>query len=222
MFSAGLDRLENIGGVDFVVARGSDGIGAQVGECIDRDAGCAWFERRQPWWPERTLRVPLTDIVSIGSHVRILTSLDGTTWTPRTSGTTTAFLSGIAWDGDQFVVVGDTLYLTSPDGASWTPHAWGALPAAAAIAWNGHDFVAVGDHGAILTSTDGLTWTQVPALTNHPLTAVAAGGFPNVQFVAVSNFGDLIYSSDSIFVDSFEALAGEHPSLHVAVLPRNR
>jgi hypothetical protein len=162
-----------------------------------------------------------SQFVSVGSHGRIMTSPDGETWTPQTSGTT-AFLSGIAWDGHQFVVVGDTAFLTSPDAATWTVHAWGALPAAAAIAWNGHDFVAVGDHGAILSSTDGVSWTQVPALTNHPLSAVAASGFPVVRFVAAGGLGDLLYSDDDVFMDTFEAVPGKRPSLHVAVLPRNR
>jgi len=159
--------------------------------------------------------------VSVGSHGRIMTSPDGTTWTPQASGTT-AFLSGIAWDGHQFVVVGDTAFLTSPDAATWTAHAWGALPAAAAIAWNGHAFVAVGDHGAILSSTDGVGWDQVPALTNHPLSAVTGSGGPVGRFVATGDFGDLLYSNDDVFVDSFEAAAGKRPSLRVVALPGNR
>jgi hypothetical protein len=150
-----------------------------------------------------------------------MTSPDGEAWTPQTSGTT-AFLSGIAWDGHQLVVVGDTAFVTSPDAATWTAHAWGALPAAAAIAWNGHDFVAVGDHGAVLSSFDGLGWTQLPALTNHPLSAVAASAYPDVRFVAAGDLGDLLYGNDDVFMDTFEAVPGKRPSLHVVVLPRNR
>jgi hypothetical protein len=162
-----------------------------------------------------------SQFVSVGSHGRIMTSPDGATWTPQTSGTT-AFLSGIAWDGHQFVVVGDTAFLTSADAASWTAHPWGALPAAAAIAWGGHEFVAVGDHGAILSSSDGVSWAQVPALTNHPLSAVAGSGDPVVRFVAVGNRGDVLYANDDIFFDTFEAVPGMRLSLHVAVLPDNR
>jgi len=101
-------------------------------------------------------------------------------------------------------------------------HAWGALPAASAIAWNGHDFVAVGDHGAILFSTDGVNWARVPTLTNHPLSAVAASAFPVIRFVAAGDLGDLLYGNDDVFMDTFEAVPGRRPSLHVAVLPRNR
>jgi photosystem II stability/assembly factor-like uncharacterized protein len=144
-----------------------------------------------------------SQFVSVGLHGRILTSPDGATWTPQSSGTTST-LSGIAWDGNQFVVVGATAFLTSPDAATWTPHAWGVLPPATAIAWNGHHFVAVGDDGAMLFSSDGINWTQVPPLTNHGLSAVAAGGFPEVQFVAAGRCGDLLYGTDEIFMDTFE------------------
>lgn len=32
---------------------------------LDRDAGCAWLERRRRFWPERTLAVPFADIAAI-------------------------------------------------------------------------------------------------------------------------------------------------------------
>ena len=59
-------------------------------------------------------------------------------------------------------------------------------------------------------------------MTNHPLSAVAASGFPVVRFVAAGDLGDLLYSNDDVFMDTFEVVAGKRPSLHVAVLPRNR
>jgi hypothetical protein len=187
------------------------------------DGGVTWKDHSLMTTTDR-LQAALwngSQFVSVGSHGRVMTSPNGETWTPQTSGTT-AFLSGIAWNGHQFVVVGDTAFLTSPDAATWTAHAWGGLPAAAAIAWNGHAFVAVGDHGAILLSTDGISWTQVPALTNHPLSAVAASGDPVIRFVAAGDLGDLLYSNDEVFMDTFESVPGRRPSLHVAVLPRNR
>jgi photosystem II stability/assembly factor-like uncharacterized protein len=161
-----------------------------------------------------------SQFVSVGSHGRVMTSADGATWTTQSSGTT-ASLSGIAWDGQQFVVVGDTEFLTSPDAAAWTAHPWGTLPAASAIAWNGHHFVAVGANGAMLFSADAIDWTQVPPVTNHTLTAIAAGGSPDVQFVAVGTLGDLLYSTDEVFVDSFELVPSKRPSLRVATLPRS-
>jgi hypothetical protein len=187
------------------------------------DGGVTWKDHSLMTTTDRLQAVLWngSQFVSVGSHGRVMTSPDGATWTAQTSGTT-AFLSGIAWDGHQFVVVGDSAFLTSPDAVTWTVHAWGALPAAAAIAWNGHDFVAVGDHGAILSSTDGVNWSQVPALTNHPLSAVAASGSPAVRFVAAGGLGDLIYSNDDVFMDTFEVVPGRRPSLQTAVLPWNR
>ena len=70
----------------------------------------------------------------------------------------------------------------------------------------------------MLFSSDGINWAQIPALTNHGLSAVAAGGFPKVQFVAAGRFGDLLYSTDEIFVDTFENQSGIHPSMR-AVTP---
>jgi photosystem II stability/assembly factor-like uncharacterized protein len=187
------------------------------------DGGATWKDHSLMTTTDRLQDVLWngSQFVSVGSHGRIMTSPAGETWTPQMSGTT-AFLSGIAWDGHQFVVVGDTAFLTSPDAATWTAHDWGALPAAAAITWNGHDFVAVGDHGAILSSADGVNWAQVPALTNHPLSAVAGSARPVVRFVAVGGLGDLLYANDEVFVDTFEAAPGKRPSLHVATLPVKR
>ena len=75
--------------------------------------------------------------------------------------------------------------------------------------------------GAIAPS-DGVSWAQVPALTNHPLSAIAASAYPVVRFVAAGDLGDLLYSNDEVFTDTFEVVAGKRPSLQVAVLPRNR
>jgi photosystem II stability/assembly factor-like uncharacterized protein len=58
--------------------------------------------------------------VAVGDRGTILTSTDGATWTPRTSGTT-EWLRDITFGNNQFVAVGfnDTI-LTSPDGTTWT------------------------------------------------------------------------------------------------------
>jgi hypothetical protein len=52
----------------------------------------------------------------------VLTSPDGVTWTPQSSGTT-ARLNAVTWTGGgRFVAVGDSgTILTSPDGFFWTP-----------------------------------------------------------------------------------------------------
>ena len=184
------------------------------------DGGSTWKDRSIPSATDGLQAVFWNggQFVSVGLHGRILTSPDGATWTSRTSDTTST-LSSIAWDDHQFVVAGATAFVTSPDAVTWTPHDWGALPAATAIAWNGHHFVAVGDNGAMLFSSDGINWLQVPSLTNHGLSTVAAGGFPQVQFVAGDRFGDLLYGTDEVFSSAFEAQSGIRPSMTHAALP---
>ena len=58
--------------------------------------------------------------VSVGNSGTILTSLNGTTWTERTSGTW-VYLRGVTSGNGLFVTVGESgTILTSPDGNSWT------------------------------------------------------------------------------------------------------
>jgi hypothetical protein len=63
--------------------------------------------------------------VAVGDGGAILTSPDGVTWTPRTSGTSNT-LFGVTYGNGLFVAVGDGgAILTSPDGVNWTPRTSG-------------------------------------------------------------------------------------------------
>jgi len=68
---------------------------------------------------------------------------------------------GIAYGNGQFVAVGATIQ-TSADGANWTSHP-NNLAQLYGIAYGNGQFVAVGTvgygYGAVITSTDGVTWT---------------------------------------------------------------
>ena len=125
----------------------------------------------------------------------ILTSPDGTAWTPQTSGVGNGSLNGITWSGSQFVAVGHDnstgagAILTSPDGITWTPQTSGlANGQLNGIVWSGSQFVAVGygygtGGGAILTSPNGTTWTrQTSGVGSATLFGIAGSGS---QFVAV-------------------------------------
>ena len=57
--------------------------------------------------------------VAVGSGGTILTSTDGTTWTPRTSGTNGTF-SEVIYGNSIFMAVSGGTVFTSPDGATWT------------------------------------------------------------------------------------------------------
>jgi hypothetical protein len=128
----------------------------------------------------------------------ILTSPDGITWTPRTSGTPNG-LRSIVWNGSQFVVVGGNpgvsgTILTSPDGINWT------TPIVTSnflvnITWDGSQFVAVGFAGTILTSPDGINWTPQFTGTANNLTGINWNGS---LFVAVGQDGITLISADGV------------------------
>ena len=123
----------------------------------------------------------------------IRTSPDGITWTTRTfSDSDNITFRGAVWDGLQFVIVGkyynhtapagwQGCIYTSPDGANWTRHFGGGTQRnneLQAVAAGGGGLVAVGNKGAILQSTDGITWSSVtvPDLSSTILEGVAFGG----------------------------------------------
>jgi len=89
----------------------------------------------------------------------VMTSADGVTWTERPSGMA-QWARGVAYGAGRFVIVaaGGT-NLTSVDGLDWTPTPSGTPNALWEVAFGNNTFVAVGDN-AILSSADGLAWTQ--------------------------------------------------------------
>jgi hypothetical protein len=120
--------------------------------------------------------------VAVGSKGRIVTSPDGTTWTPRSSGVDVG-LESVAFGGSRFVAVGSAgTVLGSRDGLTWAPVA--SLPAET-IMWHvlftGDRFVAVGggvSTGAVsLTSSDGERWFEIPSPpSSYTFRGVAHGG----------------------------------------------
>ncbi len=95
--------------------------------------------------------------VAVGSGGTILSSPDGTTWTPQASGTSVE-LSGVAFGNGLFVAVGSQgSILTSPDGTMWTPRSSGKTSSLGSIAYGNGIFVVSG--ASTLTSQDGLQWT---------------------------------------------------------------
>jgi hypothetical protein len=105
-------------------------------------------------------------ITVTGSAGAIFTSLNGFDWEQQNSGAN-ANLGRVKWCGNQFVVIGsEGAILTSRNGLEWTPQVSGTL---FDVAWDGTTMVAVGwedvtstrTKGLILTSKDGVNWSQL-------------------------------------------------------------
>lgn len=152
-------------------------------------------------WSQQSLPVPsgapllLTSVaygdaryVTVGDA--IFTSPDAITWTERPTGVAHR-LNDVAWTGTRYIAVGDVgTLLTSGDGSTWTLQSVPTVtnPVLLGVAGSSGRAVAVGTQGGgsdddlILTSTDGVTWTQVTTPDRVPLAAVVWSG---TRFVAV-------------------------------------
>jgi hypothetical protein len=149
----------------------------------------------------------------------IFTSQDGINWTERQAGVT-AMLNDVTWKDGRFVAVGEAgTVLSSPDGVAWTPQTIPAVntPMLHGVAASGSRFVAVGTQylagtgdytPLILTSSDGLSWQEVPqafsAVTYRVIWAgnkfVAVGsatGAPNASAVSLTSADGLAWTLHS-------------------------
>ncbi len=145
--------------------------------------------------------------VAVGDYLTILTSANGTVWSPSNFSFPDAFtdvtLESVAGNSSLFVAVGDRpeienaygTILTSPDGKTWTSQNSTVQEDLYAVATNGTLFVAVGDYdtyGTIVTSTDGVTWTaQNSTVFEDELNGVAAN---STLWVAVGDEGTIATS----------------------------
>ena len=162
-------------------------------------------------WTERTLPVATGSQIALygvtWSSARFLfvavgedifTSPDGITWTEQQTGFS-GMLFDVSWTGNQFFALGGDGFgnsvLTSPDGESWTLQQIPSVPSPYlyGVAASGTRIVAVGkqsvqgqvpDKGLVLTSTDGVTWTELQMPVSVMLQKIVWTGS---QFVAVGH-----------------------------------
>jgi hypothetical protein len=158
-------------------------------------------------WTERTLPVPsgsyitLTRVVWSGTLFvavgdDIFTSTDAVTWTEQSAGFSGTLLD-VTWTGSQFIAVGQFTggaVLTSPDGSTWTPQQVPSNIGAVlrGVAASSTRIIAVGSQnltqgplpakGLMLSSTDGIAWSQVQMPVSATLEKIVWTG---IQFVAV-------------------------------------
>ncbi len=122
----------------------------------------------------------------LNNTIRVMTSPDGITWTPR--GSVFSSWNSVTYGNGMFVAVGGSDFgpgiMSSPDGITWTGSGFSGEWYNSVTYGNGM-FVAVGDSG-VKTSPDGITWTDRTAAEANGWWAVTYG---NGLFVAVSNIG---------------------------------
>jgi sugar lactone lactonase YvrE len=154
-------------------------------------------------------------LVTVGVAGAILSSTDGITWTPRTSGTSN-WLVAVTYGGGQYVAVGDNgCVLLSSDGITWLSVAQSATTARLNnVAYAAGVYVAVGEAGSVISSPDGRNWTaRKSGLTGWLRGLAYVGGFsydlgstlfgasvgsvPS-RFVATGQGGMVISSSDGV------------------------
>ena len=142
--------------------------------------------------------------LAAGKNGTILSSPDGLVWTPQSSGTLQDF-SDVAFANGIFVAIGggpgvDSIILTSADGTAWKSAASGTRANLRRVAYGRGTFVAVGNNPTILTSPDGVVWTNAsfPSACSAPYSSLRGINYANGIFVAVGNNGTLLTSPDAV------------------------
>jgi len=129
---------------------------------------------------------------------------NGSTWTNVSTAFTPPLnynLNRVRYFRDRYIAVGDngTIIVSGTDGISWArmtcPVTCGLHDVTQGPATTGSIYVAVGRGGAILTSTDNITWTARTSTTPADLFAVT---YTQGRFLAMGQNGAGVYSTDGI------------------------
>lgn len=140
--------------------------------------------------------------VGTSSNNNIYTSPDLITWTLRSYTATLTSFSGLVWSGTKFLISAINSgfipgpYLTSTDGINWTAStitaSGGVQTTLGRPIWTGSEFIMEDKAGAVVTSPDGVTWTE------HSSTRAAIGIASNgVSLVATDESSHSIISTDA-------------------------
>jgi hypothetical protein len=135
--------------------------------------------------------------VATGDRGTITTSSDATLWAPRSSGTTNWIYQVRALNGG-FV-------LTSSDGLQWTARNLGPTRFTGWIndvAYVSGHYYAVSSKGAVLRSSDAVTWTDIGSNTSQSLYGLAVSS--RGQLIAVGTDGAIIRAQAQPFTTPVE------------------
>jgi protein associated with RNAse G/E len=147
----------------------------------------------------------------MGGQSHIFVSTDGITWVDREYPVNECYFYSVAGNRDTIVAVVDSgpngklRMVISSNGAETWNNVWKSSSFSERvrnIVYDGNQYVAVGDsmdlrnirHGRIMTSPDGINWTNRTSGTEYALSAVTYG---EGKYVAVGDFGTILSSADN-------------------------
>lgn len=132
--------------------------------------------------------------IAVGIAGTIVTSPDGVSWTPATSGTAEV-LRAVAWTSSRALAVGNAGRVQiSTNGTTWTFAPALTTAGLNAVAWaSGVNRVIAADGGSVLTSLQDTGWTIRATGTTQPLYGIIWAGN---KFVTVGSGGVVALSTD--------------------------
>ena len=134
-----------------------------------------------------------------GSYGAILTSTNGTDWSPLGSGVTNQF-GRIAYGNGRFAAISGSHILTATDVGAWSVQSTFDYVTFSDIAYGNGAFVAVGDAVNVVTSTNGIDWISQSFGSGVVLSRVVYG---DGKFVAVgTQFGRFMSQNGFIATSS--------------------
>ena len=133
--------------------------------------------------------------VAVGANGTVLFSGDGTNWATESTGTID-FLATVAWNGSTYAALGTSRGFTSSDGVTWAPVTVSGLFEELVWASGLNLFVVVDTNGRIMTSPDGMSWTE--RLDLDQFFSLSTVFWDGSQLIAGGEIGEIATSNDAI------------------------
>ena len=134
----------------------------------------------------------------IEMFTRVLLSYDGITWNDIFTGIQSRW-SVVVGSPSMIITAsldGEIFY--SHNGSNWTPSTITGLPITTAFnhgIYANNNFVLVGDYGMLVFSPDGITWTQIPSISNNNLRQIS---FDGAYYIVVGDNSTILRSSNLV------------------------
>lgn len=132
---------------------------------------------------------------AVGDNGTVLFSTDGANWSVESTGAA-GDLAAVAWSGSTWIGLGSGGGYTSSDGMTWAPVGVAGLFEDAVWADALNLFVAVDTNGRVLTSPDGMSWTERVDLDQF--FSLATIYWDGTQLIAGGDIGEIVTSTDAL------------------------